>query len=508
MANNLFYDLRKNTKSFDFTPWGGIDGFLKASQGAHTNATALKAIVPWSAHGVDMTAGAVSSLPFDFMDDAGKVVDSSDDWQNKIGGMENPQRILYLIAASLCGGAAYVIPNVAGKALADLQYCAPHTIQPYIDRDGLQYFDRSTDQGKTDKLLPDELLHFWLPDSDVEIGPALTHPLGTSLLAVGLLASMNGTLKTYGDRGFVPATILGAKGMPGPGEREKAEAWFNQFLRGWTNVVAKIINSDAMSIQRVGAGLEELKGVYIEITRQQAQEVGTSYGIPGGLFVADAAFASEFNALLRQWYSTGIFQSIYQTIQETFTEQLLMPNFGLRMQFRPATLDAFQDDNKTQVEVFKILVDAKVKNSIAARVAGVDLPADVKYEDLDPEEVEPQPVPAGLLPAPQDATTDAMGAANEGETIQMAPKLTAAQTKDLALWNQMALRFHRKGKGNAVDFKCKALPETIAAGIRTKLVTANDEVAINKAFEIGTVEQVDSVMALAIEINKAVERMQ
>src|SRR4030067_266401 len=98
-------------KVFDFSPWGGIEGFLKAAKGgAMGNSATLKRIVPDLAHAVDMTAVAVSNLPFEIVSEkGGEIFDTSTDWENKLGGMENPQRLIYLVASSLCGGAAYVI---------------------------------------------------------------------------------------------------------------------------------------------------------------------------------------------------------------------------------------------------------------------------------------------------------------------------------------------------------------------------------------------------------------
>ena len=99
----MMVDNAGHYKGFDFSPWGGIDGFLEMSQKSNQNGSAYKAHVPDLLRAVDMTATAVATLPFDFVNKAGDVVDSSMDWQNKAGGMENPQRLIYLIASSLCG---------------------------------------------------------------------------------------------------------------------------------------------------------------------------------------------------------------------------------------------------------------------------------------------------------------------------------------------------------------------------------------------------------------------
>lgn len=480
-------------KSIDFSPWGGIEGFLSATSGSASQATKLKAVVPQLARAVDMTASAVSGLPFELMD-GDNVVDKSSDWQNAKGGIPNPQKLLYLLAASLCGGAAYALPTYAGETLVDLQYCAPQTVTPEIDRDTVKFIR----DGKP--LTADEIIYLWLPDSDVELGPALTHPLGNSALAAGLMASMSGTLKTYGDRGFIPATIFAAEGSFREGDKEKAEDWLNKFLRGWSNVVAKIVNNK-FTINKIGAGMEELKGVYSELTREQKEDIAVAFGIPAGIFLTNAAFASEFDALIRLWYTSGRFKGIYQTIEEGLTDQLFFPKFGLRWRFRPETLDAFQDGNKNQIEQMAILSGMGIENSVAARVAGVNLPDGIKYDDLNKSVAAPV-----ATPAKEDADETIDGETEVLDAPQLPEKtltLTAAETKDLALWQQMAVRFWEKKKPLPVDFECKALPETVAAPIRQKLMVANSAHEVERAFDLGgderTEPQVITALYLAVK---------
>src|SRR5215216_5892327 len=113
MTNTPFIYAQKNAyKGFDFSPWGGIEGFLQASKMGQTgDAAALKRLVPDLAHAVDMTAVAISGLPFDILDKSDNVYDTSAEWKNNLGGMPNPQRLIYLLASSLCGGSAYLLPT-------------------------------------------------------------------------------------------------------------------------------------------------------------------------------------------------------------------------------------------------------------------------------------------------------------------------------------------------------------------------------------------------------------
>ena len=183
-----------------------------------------------------------------------KVIDSSDDWQNKIGGLENPKRFLYNIASSLCAGKAYVIPQYTGRMITDLRYIATHTVLPLVTTGGLQWFTRASDYGNAGVYSPivpfsaiknsseyedlekiriedmekplkhaldnyygdidkerikeiimtandqgtftGAMMYFWLPDSDIEIGPAKKHPLGTAMNSAQMDA-MTKTLSTH-----------------------------------------------------------------------------------------------------------------------------------------------------------------------------------------------------------------------------------------------------------------------------------------------------------------------
>lgn len=522
--NNRF-QMQDATKGFDFTPWGGLEGFLEASKNGGTGgdrSIVLKRAVPDLSRAVDMTAVAVSSLPFEIVDaESGDVVDSSVDWQDEMGGMPNPQRLLYLLASSLCGGAAYMIPRRTPKLIYDLTYCAPHTITPWIDRGGLQYFHRATDEGEFEKVYPNKIIYFWLPDSDIEIGPAKNTPLSNAITDAELILNATNTMRMYGKRGFVPITLLGAKGMPNASEREKAEGFFDRLLRGGFDVLAKIINSEALSLIKVGAGMEELKGSYVELKRDSKEAIAQSFGIPTALFMSDNAFASEFNAIRKQWYSTSRFVQIYQTIEEVFTQQLLK-QYGKAMFFRPETLDIFQEDESERASSLGSLVSAIDKNPGVAKfgmeVLGYDL-TDTQKADLDKVIAEKKEAAEKLA----QQTLQDLNAKPGDKPMMDAPKdeipkkkpvnLSPADIKDLALWQQMATRFHRKGKGTAVDFEAKSLSEDIAAPIRLKLANAKNELDIIKAFEFSDVStemlftpEIEAIKELAAAINKAAEK--
>lgn len=519
-----FYS-EKEIKGFDFSPWGGLEGFLRAtSNGAAANSkgAALKRLVPDLSRAVDMVAVGVSSLPFDIVDtENGDVFDSSIDWENNIGGMPNPQRLLYLLASSLCGGEAYLIPQHTPRLIFDLQYAAPHTITPQLRMSGIEYFDRATDMGEAMRYEPDQIVYFWLPDSDVEIGPALNTPLGNAMQDAELTLNVKNTMRIYGERGFVPITLLGAKGVPNEGERQKAEGFFDRLLKGGFNTLAKIVNSEALTLIKVGAGMEELKGVYIEILRQSKEDIAQAFGIPTALFMSDNAFASEFNALRKQFYESSRFKSIYQTIEETFTDQVLKP-YGKAMFFRPETLDIFQEDESSRSNSLSSLVSSIDTNPSIAKfgmsLLGYDMTEEQEHE-LDEiimaKEQAAEQRQANMTqtnPVTPIESAEDMGEAQgieDGEdTADMTEDpLSPDEIKDVHLWHQKAKAWYNKGKGSAVDWETKHLRESVAEQIRGKLAVAENALDIEKAFQVGityttTPKYKSEILVLAQAINR------
>jgi hypothetical protein len=539
----------RELKEIDFSAWGGFDNFLMATYtggGGTQIPSLLRRVVPWIAKACDMTATRVANLPFDILDESDEVYDESAKWKNKIGGMADPTRIIGLVAESLCMGKAYVIPTTLGKSLINLQYCAPHTVVPLITTQGLSMFPRTSDWGQAGIYAPagvgiqagdqydstaaipidsnetytangapvkvtggqfkGEMLYFWLPDSDIEIGPAKNYPMATALLSTRILSKSDLSIDLLADRGFIPPTLLAVSGNIAQGEREKAETIWNSFIRGFTKYVAKIINADKMDIKQVGAGLAEMGGgAYKDLTNEQKESIGAAFGIPAAIFMSDMAFASEVNPLVRQWLENGIFVKIYNTIQSTLNAQLFS-RWSLRMQFKPETLKAFQEDETKRAAAFRMYVSADMRPSIAAGMLGLDLPEGADYKDLDEvfdvtlknKDKPVAPINNAAQPPADRPEKPVSGFGGKSVTLD------ADMIKDLALWKDIAVRCFRKGKGTAVDFECKALPEEYAAPVRLRLAEAKNELDIIKAFDVNgqTVRQSDTaslVDAMRIE---------
>lgn len=577
----------KEIKTIDFTAWGGFEGFLRDTSngaGGYAQANLLKRISPFLAKAIDMTAIAISTLPFEITNlKSGEVIDSSDDWKNEIMCMPNPRRLLYLLASSLCGGKAYLIPKRTRRMLVDLQYVAPHTVLPLITTNGLQWFSRASDFGnagiyspvipfpaiksldgeESDELLQaekskidlskktfdgkdlfdvtienyngavdqenyrkflkdmlieqnnadgftGEMMYFWLPDSDIEIGPAKKHPIGTAMTSAQMDADMDNTVSKLMSRSGVAPHLIFAKGMPQEKERRDTENWLNRFLKGAFDSFVKILVADQFGVLKVGSGLDDFKSSYMEIDRQVIEKIGSAFGIPAAIFMSDKAFASEVDPLRKTWYEDGSFVLIYQTLQETLNFQALH-QYGYHFRYNLQRLKAFQKDTAALAAAFRDMIAAGVRPSLAALVLGIQMPEGHDVKEFDEKYNTPPPEPAPVVVQSKGEQTPPEELGEEETTKSVTFTLNANQIKDLNLWKEMALRFFHKKKGTAVDFECKYLPENIALPIREKLSSASNEFEIIRAFEISTTYEAPTYTKTAdsglVMVAKALEKL-
>jgi len=131
-------------------------------------------------------------------------------------------------------------------------------------------------------------------------------------------------------------------------------------------------------------------------------------------------------------------------------------------------------------------------------VLGIELPAGVEYEQLDPEP-EPEPEPA---PEPVQAVEV------EDEEKSLPTVLTIEQLRELEHWQDIAFRKLKQGKSLDFPWVCKVLPEEIAIGIRERLPECRTEKDIERAFEMNARDgDDDALKALADALNRAVEKV-
>lgn len=457
-------------KGVDFDVFGGIDNFLRLTSdgGNGTHAVKLRTLVPWLQKAVTMTANAVSQLPYYIEDGSDNIIEEYTAW----GGVRNPQTLINKVAASLCGGSAYLLVDSVSGGVVDLQYLVPSSIKPNFNQSTgeLVNFTRTLN-GATQNYSVEQIIYFWLPDDTVETGPAQITPIANALLPAGILAAQDDSLRQYGERGFIPPTILAAKGMTNKSDVERTERWWNAFLRGWTKTVAKIINAETMTPQVIGAGMDELRGSYIEISTMQIKNIAAAFGIPVSTFLSDENSYATALSDTKLWYTSSQFVSIYQTVEDTFTDQLF-GRWGWNMEYQPEQIEAFQTEETDKTGALQTLTTTIKDNPevvlIAAEILGYDL-TEEQITAIEALKTEPEPEPEPLdmqNETPMELPTD--------EENAIADEMRA--------WRKYCERPHKR------EFDTKAIPSALKMKINAGLREAKSQDEITAVFDLAVAE--------------------
>ena len=187
MQNLWYTDGRKGisvSRFDDFLDWlieegGEEDGTIKWQRAAQK--------VAFVHRGMDLISNAMRGVPWRIVPVGGDdVYEESVDYQNKLGFLPDPKRLIELVARSLLGpGAAYLFRAQQGTLVRELRYMVASTIEPTIDGDkGLIGFKRKVNNKEV--FYPVErFVYFWPADESVELGPPRSSPVKAALLAAG-----------------------------------------------------------------------------------------------------------------------------------------------------------------------------------------------------------------------------------------------------------------------------------------------------------------------------------
>jgi hypothetical protein len=371
--------------------------------------------------------------------------------------------------------------DTTSRAIILAQYLAPQTITPNFNNNGeLVNFTRQY-YGKNETLSLEQVVYFWLPDDTIETGAAQITPIGNALLSAGLLAAMDGTIKQYGENGFIKPMF--ADGVPNQLERDRAENVLSSFMRGmWRNVV-KIVNAKSLVPMPVGAGMDELKGSYIEITNQQIKNIAAAFGIPNSTFISDENSYATALSDIKLWYSSSEFVSIYQTIEDSLSDQL-WSRFGWTMEYEPEKLEAFQQEETDKSGALSTLANAFSSTPEAALVA-----ADVLRYDLTDE----QKVAIEALGESEAAEPAKETNVDINQEIPLPSEEENQIADEMMKWRKFAEKPRKR------EFETKHIPPALVLRINAGLRGAKSQDEIQAVFDEAAAELPIIRLARAIE---------
>lgn len=429
----------------------------------------------------NITADALSALPFAIIKN-GNEIDNSLDYKNAVGFLPNPREMLRLWRLSL-----YMTNTAYGRMVKTnaikrrLIYVSPETIKIITDRNTGQ-IEKLIRNNQDEYLYNDPaLVHLWRQDYSTEILPSKNTELMAVSNSAGLVYAMDFWARNFFERGGIKPSIIAVKGMLQADKKDELQSSWGKFIRNIGRELTKIINADVMDIKQIGDGIGDLGET--PVYRQALENIAMASGIPLSLLLSNSANYATAQAEYSSWYRDSIIPWA-QWIQEQLNEQLFKPA-GYYFEFRPEIAEPSQQEEVERANAYRTYIQSGMLPSIAAQIVGIDLPAGVEYESLDPKP-EPQPEPQ------QE---------QEQEQPEAQNTMSFEAWKEYDIWKRKALKASRLGKQLPVDFICNHIPAGMAEGIRNHLRNADTELAFGVDTDSEITKLAEAINRLADEQN-------
>mgnify|MGYP006921313938 FL=1 len=459
------------------TLWGGAEeGWVIAGETDDNTIPVYFKNVSWMFRSIQLVAGNVAGVPFALVKNK-EDVDVSTDWQNKVGFLPSPKKLLYLVAASLfLTGKAYLWKEYNALKTKGLRYILPNSVQPVIDPIlGLTGFQRYAGSYQI-AAKPEDIVYFWLQDPLVEIGPPSAYPALAAAKAAGVLYNVDEFATQFFKRGAVKVTLFEAEGMQKE-NRDEFLSWWKRMTAGISKSFSTIItNSKNLKPVVIGEGISELTNT--ELTREEKEAIATAMGIPFAILFSDAA---NYATAQQDWlnFLNSTILPLCDQIAESLNEQVFS-KLGLKMVFRPEGLDAFQEDENQKAQSLGTLVKALTspeEADIAMSILGYEMDDDTraKFEALLAKKQENREAMAEQMKPAAEPAVPAV------PVEQVEPDDDEVQAEK-SRWMRKALKALEKGKSPNVEFVTDVILPEVHQAIAKALALATDEASIRSAF--------------------------
>ena len=457
----------------------------------HTNAppTEVESIyraVPVIFRGVAKIANSVASMPFDILTDGGDVFDSSDEYENKLEWLPNPNKCFSLISQSvdLTGVSYHRILRNPGNFTKELRYQAPQSIEPHYDLEtgNLDYFIRTWQNGH-ENIPPDEILYHWLSDPYRENEPPGAWPVKAALNAAGILKNLDSYIIVYFERGAVRPIIVSVPRGTAQAERERMGNWFTRLMGGIRQGFTwKVFESDAVQFEQIGDGLESLENS--ELTTERKSDVATALGVPTNILFSEAVnFATAQQDKLNFYDDTIVPRCEF--IESVFNEQLLSP-LGYNLRFKPETLDIYQEDENARSESAARMTQAIATDPKAFKfstlVLGMEL-TDEAAALLDELIADKEAAREEMQDNFDNADDDEQDLEDSEDLPATLPQNNQEMRTALVQWHRRTLKAAKKGDLLTEPFVSDDLPSALYNSIAVQLQAAKTVDDVNLIFD-------------------------
>ena len=491
----IVYDGMKATTLLGDEGWIPLSG---SNTDTETNEGFYSARVPAIFRAMLLRANAVASIPFDLVDMKGNVYDSTDEWENKVEFMENPETLFWFIeAAWTLWGKEYLQKSMNKNGVVKiLRPLAPASViydlkkdicTRKVDNQDKPYPPAIDKDGKVTR--GESIVCLWSPDPDVEKGPPNKYPAKAALQAMGVLYNMDVATSGFFKRGMLHVTAFSVP--PGTQERDKLEFQdkVNNFLTGVRNAWKTIfLNQQDIKPIDLGGGLEALGN--LPLTKEKREDIAIALGIPmsklfpetssslggGGVVNADDR-RLILDTALPDWIA----------IARELNRQVFEP-MGYRLQERSkkmAVLQVNETDRATALTSYvnAFNVNPEVANLMAAQFG-------ITFSDEIQNEID-------AIIARKNTASPVVPATTTPTTQPVDEKLNA----ELLKYQRKAL----KSVGKSVHFDSDIIPVDVLLCIETKLTSCKSVEGVKAVFANLPDTKPDPMLTLASAINRAVD---
>lgn len=406
--------------------------------------------VPFFRRCVDLRANAVSRMPRDIMQN-GKAVD-----EKKLPALKDLNKLLFQTeAAIVLHSFAYwfKFQNRVNESIG-VRWLAPRSVTPIYDikNDGRLIGFKRKMKNNTVKLGLDEIVYFWTPPIDAEVGPGCSIGIA-ALRSAGVLEGTTLFSKGFFERGAVYPMLLSVEGNPARAEMAKLESWWKRLTRGVKDAWNTIAIRATVKPEIIGPPIRdmEMRG----LTETQREDIATALGVPHSMVLSNAAnFATAQQDTFNFYDMTVVPQC--DLIAETINNQYLN-DLDLELVFQPKRLEAYQWRNLQAADSVVPLTQANIIERDEAREI-------VGYEPMGETEAVDEPI---IMQLPVD----------EDE-----PQANEMRQTDLEKWQRKALSSLKSTDVAAAPFESNHISYTDTIGILNELALCHSPSEVKAVF--------------------------
>lgn len=336
--------------------------------------------VPWLYRACTLRAQAVSSLPWDIVDESDTPLDVVRGFSDHADWLHD---LLYLaeLGRTLYGAAYFLLERNRVGAMLTPRYVPAPLVTPDVDETGRIRSFRVALLGGGAERAPDTVAWTWAANPFSERSPGIA-PASVALQSAGILLAISQMVTRYFATGAVPITAVLVPPTASRADRERVEGWLTRVASGVRNAMKFLAISKDTEFKQIGSSLRD--AVVADLTPQQRDDVAVALGVPPTVIDATSANYATASTEMLGFYLTTVLPEA-DAIAAHLTRRMFARS-GARLVYHRERVEVLQTAQLDQARVVQSLTGGQAIMTVDEARSWIDLPP------LTPEP-EPEPEP-------------------------------------------------------------------------------------------------------------------